>query len=1256
MSWKFLITCFILLVLGFSGLQIIDQRIVSVNKQVTGVEKKVYIEHFQVNLLRYVENLKINLSLLKSLDPDQVNNRFLTELATNYSSLYPAFDSLYLMNNSTILFPFSNNYTHMITELSFEQKAKLETYMMDASREDDIVLSKPMDFFSDGKDYILFFVPLKNTGKNETLVVLFNLKKIIDDNISSFIQLEDIALTITTPSNKLIYGNKTTQSEGDRVLIDGFQTPIGVWNFEVVVKNPQQFYYLRQLIWVLGFALMFFLVFYMLIVDRKNRALTKNLMNLKEAEQQLKKQYDREQVLRKIIQNIHSAKDINNLLQLICYELGRFLKTDFAGFIDIGDNAIVKVESLSDNIKTSFLGEEISKKSLLFNHLIDQKQFFISQNLFKDERKIVEEIKNSEFKKVRALMIFPIIHNDEVLGLLTFANIQNKELWHDEDIEFIASTVKQIALAMNQANLISELFSRSKTIFENITQEQCLKNIIRVIRTSVDLNEICYFVNKEITNFLGMDKAYIVELDSEQQGLISIRGEYKVNNEIVTFEENQQFKKQLSELLKIMPFRNKMKQLVYTDCEAFFTDEIKKNIGEVFSKEFFLESFVTTPIIFQNKLFGTILVAKVQECFKFQPSELDFLTKVAEQVAIAMYQVKLYDELKTFTDKQVIINRIFEVIRSSIDIDEILWNAVHEIGMYLEVNRCGIIEYNAALGRTIPFKYEFLSDRFYKSAMGLSVAVNPDNNYVFHCVINEKRPFIYEDCDVLDGSDSSNDFIKYLKRFQIKSCLMLPIIYAENVLAFLVLGQCEKMRRWNESEIYFLKSLSNQIAIALHQARLFNELNQANKKLLESYQKEQSVRRILEVVRSSFNLNSIYKDITEEIGKILDVNRCYFLEYDSENNNFLAPKVEYLSDETIPSVKNYTLLPDELQLGLKLVNKGAIPFIIDDLQSFKLPNFETQVSEKLNTKSLILMPITHQKKPLGILVVSQTDYPRRWKPDELEVLKVIADHLGIAISQVKMYEYVQEMSRLKGEFLASVSHELKTPLNSIIVLSELMQNKDSTKSFEEQVDLLKIIHQSGEDLLKHINNILDMAKIEFTNKEVTYQNFNLHDLIKEVRLLVKPLIDEKELKLIVNIDDNLPTILFSDRKLFKLILNNLMNNAIKFTHQGYIELSFSAVNSDFISQNDLNIPHTQDSRFLFITVKDTGIGIEEKYFSIIFDEFRQIEHSEVRKYSGTGLGLSICKKSVDILCGKIWLESQIGQGTTFKVIIPMMTN
>lgn len=1253
MSWKFLLTCLILLIVGFLGLNVLDQKIDQVNQKLIGAEKQVYVDQFKSNLVSYIENIKVNLSLFTIIDNKYISKKWLARFSNNYASLYTAFDSLYLLNNNDVEYSYSNNIKHRIQRLTYEQQAKITTDLYKAATTKAVAVSKPLDFFDDSNNYILFFVPIDITGK-KYILALFNFEKIIDQNINALIQLKDVSLYIRTNSNKLIYGNHLEDIKGERILIEGFVLPIGEWNFEIIVANSNQYDYLRNLVWVMGFSLMAFFVFYMLIVERKNRALTDNFEELKKTEEELKKQYKREQLVRIVIQKIHSAKEIEVLLNDLCKDLGEFFNVDAVWFLECKEKKIIKNEYASERIKESFIGDVLNLNSSLEHIIEEKKSVFISNDLIKEGQELFEGLSEFKQNQVKSVIFAPVVYDESILSLIGFAKVQKGPHWSVEEIEFIKFVISQISLAFVQANLNSELSFSSRTIIKSLNEEHSIRRVLEVIRTTLDVEEICEAITKEISEFLNVDKVFLLEYDQDKRSALAIRGEYNRFEDQKILKNDKTIFSQVNEFLCRTDENVLLNQIIANDTYAYLKDKLPVDPVKVIKPELISASFVCTPLIYQNKLLASLIVNTYQDKKHWLPDELDYLNKMAEQAAVAFYQIKIYDELKNFTDKQIVINKIFEVIRSSIDINEILKNACDEIGKYFEVDKCLITQYDKERKQNFPVKFEYKITSELKSTVGYVININPDDSYIFHCLINEKRPFIVDNILEMTDNQTDNETLSLFKNNETKSFAILPIIYSEDVLGFLYLAQINYTRRWNDSEIYFLKSLVSQIAIAIHQANLFIELSKANQRLMDSYKKEQIVRQVLEVVRSSLDLDEIYKSITQQIGISLRLNRCYFTPYNPKMNKIENPTIEYRSADHYLSMINMSI-PEEINhQAVRVLKMTTAPFIVDNVQEFNLQNVDLKFPSDMGAQSIILVPVAHQGEPLGVLFAVQASYQRVWTSDEIEILKTIGHHIGIAISQIKMYHYVQQASKLKSEFLANVSHELKTPLNSIIVLSELMQDKSSIKSEEEEVELLKIIHSSGEELLKHINNILDMAKVEFTRRDVSLLLFNIRDLVNDLRRFIKPIADDKSLKLFVNIGEEVSESICSDKELIKFIINNLLNNAIKFTSKGFVELNVHQINSLNINDFDIDFNIDKKKEFLFIHVKDTGIGIEEKYHDVIFDEFRQIEDSEVRTYSGTGLGLSICKKSVDILNGKIWLKSKPQEGSEFYVLIPIM--
>ena len=230
---------------------------------------------------------------------------------------------------------------------------------------------------------------------------------------------------------------------------------------------------------------------------------------------------------------------------------------------------------------------------------------------------------------------------------------------------------------------------------------------------------------------------------------------------------------------------------------------------------------------------------------------------------------------------------------------------------------------------------------------------------------------------------------------------------------------------------------------------------------------------------------------------------------------------------------------------------------------------------------------------------------------------------------------LDESNRLKTVFLSNMSHELRTPLNSVIALSGVLNRRLAGKVAEEEYSYLDVIERNGKQLLMLINDILDLSRIEAGRENVEINRFNVRELINEVVELIDPQANQKSISL-RNLSENDLTPVKSDYVKCRHILQNLVANAVKFTEEGGVEIT-----AEEIGQS------------VRIMVSDTGIGIDREHITHIFDEFRQADGSNSRKYGGTGLGLAIAKKYAEMLGGSIDVESIRGKGSKFTLNLPL---
>lgn len=231
----------------------------------------------------------------------------------------------------------------------------------------------------------------------------------------------------------------------------------------------------------------------------------------------------------------------------------------------------------------------------------------------------------------------------------------------------------------------------------------------------------------------------------------------------------------------------------------------------------------------------------------------------------------------------------------------------------------------------------------------------------------------------------------------------------------------------------------------------------------------------------------------------------------------------------------------------------------------------------------------------------------------------------------------EESARVRADFLAKMSHELRTPLNGVLGVAQLLKR---TPLNAEQCEHVSVLCSSGEHLLAVLNDILDFSRLEQGKFRIQKSEFCLNDLVCAIDRIYRPLCHEKGIELVLNSNITINTMVRSDQVRINQILFNLLNNAVKFTHQGSIRVELQLVKQEPIEQ-------------LGIQIVDTGIGIREQDLTVIFEPFMQTESTTIREYGGSGLGLSIVSSLVEMLSGQLHVESEFGVGTTFDIQLPI---
>lgn len=346
----------------------------------------------------------------------------------------------------------------------------------------------------------------------------------------------------------------------------------------------------------------------------------------------------------------------------------------------------------------------------------------------------------------------------------------------------------------------------------------------------------------------------------------------------------------------------------------------------------------------------------------------------------------------------------------------------------------------------------------------------------------------------------------------------------------------------------------------------------------------------------------------------------------------------------LASLKPYNEQHRELIKEVVMHLGVTINSIIGRMEIIRLLNESQAMTEELQVQSEELQT---QSEELKMQTEELTTINDRLEERTRDAENKTHELEKVQVELKQSAEQLRQSSNYKSEFLANMSHELRTPLNSILILSEMLAENHDQHLSEDELEYAKVIHDSGEDLLNLINDILDLSKVEAGKMDLWFREMDIYEIPQHIQNLFLPVAKQKDLELTVDVANNMAEIFHTDVKRFHQILNNLLSNALKFTEEGSVTVKVAPAH---ITPTMRQLSDT----WITVSVTDTGIGIPKNKQSIVFESFQQADGATVRKYGGTGLGLSICREVTKLLGGWITLSSTEGQGSTFTVYLPSL--
>jgi GAF domain-containing protein len=811
---------------------------------------------------------------------------------------------------------------------------------------------------------------------------------------------------------------------------------------------------------------------------------------------------------------------------------------------------------------------------------------------------------------VRTHLGVPMIREGTLLGVIIIRRTEVQP-FTDKQIELVTTFADQAVIAIENVRLFNELQER-------LEQQTATSEILRVIASSpTDIQPVldtvaqsaarlCEATNATIARVVGDGIEQVAQYGDvpEPKGWIPISRRIPVGRAIL---ERQTV--HVNDLLAEI------------DTEYPDTKLLQHISGS--------RTVLAEPLMREGVPVGVILIRRT-EVRPFTERQIALLKTFADQAVIAIENVRLFKELqernaelREALEHQTATAEVLGIIsRSPTDVQPVL-DAIVESAARV----CGIDDVLLRLREG--------------NVMVMRAHFGPISIRLVEISIDAPEFRWMREHGTLHIPDvrAQNDFPLVGSAGHLRTFLAAPLRQQGELVGLLNARRTE-VRPFTAAQIKLLETFADQAVIAIENVRLFKELDERTNELTRSVGELKALGEVGQAVSSTLDLETVLTRIVSHAVQLSGTDGGAIYEYDEPSEEFLLRATDHMEEELIKALR-----ANPPRLGDGVVGRAAasrepvqVPNIIEERA------YAPRMRELLASfgfRASLAVPLLREDRIVGALVVRRKS-TGKFRPEVIELLKTFATQSVLAIQNARLFREIEDKSRQieaanrhKSEFLANMSHELRTPLNAIIGFSEVLGERMFGELNEKQAEYTEDILSSGRHLLSLINEILDLSKVEAGRMELELATFDLPLAIDNARTFVRERATKHGINLDVTVDERLGDFVGDERKI-KQVLLNLLSNAVKFTPEG----------------GRIGINARQADGSVEISVSDTGIGIAPEDQAKIFEEFRQVGTDYAHKVEGTGLGLTLAKKFVELHGGKIWVESEVGKGSTFSFTLP----
>jgi K+-sensing histidine kinase KdpD/CheY-like chemotaxis protein len=841
----------------------------------------------------------------------------------------------------------------------------------------------------------------------------------------------------------------------------------------------------------------------------------------------------------------------------------------------------------------------------------------------------------------KSLVMVPMIAGNEVTGAVSLQNLDKENAFSESDVNLLITLSSSMSVALESAKRFDETKLLLKETEQRTAELAIINSVQEGLASKLDIKAIYNLVGDKIRDVFDTQGIAISYYDREKN---------YINNHYYLYKGKRiyDYGFELGKGLTSHVIQTGQPLLINENAIERY-----KELGAIFAPtetEDAAKSWLGIPLISGGQVNGTIRLENYEREHAYSESDVSLLQTLANSMSVALENARLFEETnrllketKQRTEELGVINSVQEDLVREINIQKIYDLVGDRI--------CELFDTQTLIIRTFDHQNGMESFHYAIEKGEHLERVSQPFMWANKLLIKNKQPILINENYAETAHKHGGKGVG--KGLPPKSAIFVPMIVGDVVKGSVSLQNVEKENAFTESDLRLLTTLTNSMSVALENARLFDETTHLLADAKQRASELSTVNNISKALASQLDSDELIQIVGDQMKEMFEANIVYLALLNKKTNIIEFP---YQFGDDMQPLKLGDGLTSKIILSGEplLINKDVLEQRAQlGMQRIGIP-----------AASYLGVPIPVGDEIIGVLSVQSTEHENRFDENDLRLLSTIASSVGVALKNAQLFEEVQQAkmeaeeaskiaekaNQAKSAFLSTVSHELRTPLTSVLGFAKiinkrldekvfpLIDKKDSkaNKTVNQITENLKVVISEGERLTHLINDVLDLAKIEAGKMEWNMESVNMAEVAERAIAATTSLFAQKNLKLIKNIDPDIPEISGDRDKLIQVIIN-LISNSVKFTEKGSITCSVSRKGNELV-----------------VSVADTGIGIAKEDYAAVFEQFKQVGGDTLTdKPKGTGLGLPICKEIVEHHGGHIWLESEVGKGSVFSFAIPV---